>query len=247
MERANETTEAHLIGLGILETDYSERDPETRKVRLDSVLIDLENAAREIKAGNLDGGSNYAFAAAHAVQSLERRRAYLTEIGYGIVRQQFPMALCFLPARFAHLAAPLCTCGEGNQPGLAHCVGCVRYDAAKPVESPAEPVNPCAICGEAWDAHRTTSGNTAPYCVTKNSRPGDTFISSTRVQPTELVYQESGLLVRVGDAVTTYRGDTGTVESMERPRHAGSTGRVYIKLETGTAGYYPSVIRAEWR
>ncbi len=40
--------------------------------------------------------------------------------------------------------------------------------------------NNCGFCGEAYEAHRTASGNTAPYCMTKDSRPGDTFIKEAR-------------------------------------------------------------------
>lgn len=45
----------------------------------------------------------------------------------------------------------------------------------------------------------------------------------------------------------TFRGEWVTVESWEAPKHMGSTGRVYVKSEEGTqAGYYPSVIGAEF-
>jgi phage-related protein len=34
----------------------------------------------------------------------------------------------------------------------------------------------CGMCGEAYADHRPASGNTAPFCMSRESRPGDTFI-----------------------------------------------------------------------
>ena len=41
-------------------------------------------------------------------------------------------------------------------------------------------VDPCGFCGEAYEAHRAASGNTAPFCMALASRPGDTFIRSAK-------------------------------------------------------------------
>jgi hypothetical protein len=41
-------------------------------------------------------------------------------------------------------------------------------------------VDSCGFCGEPYDDHRPASGNSAPYCMARNSRPGDTFIREAR-------------------------------------------------------------------
>ena len=65
----------------------------------------------------------------------------------------------------------------------------------------------------------------------------------------KLVYENTGCEVKVGEPARTFRGETVYIEGWEEPRHAGSTGRVYVKemRENGfTCGYYPSVIGAVW-
>lgn len=67
----------------------------------------------------------------------------------------------------------------------------------------------------------------------------------------KLVYEESGEEVKIGDVVILGRnGDNYIVANIEKPRHSGSTGRVYVYLEDGkpteTQGFYPGVIGAEW-
>lgn len=67
----------------------------------------------------------------------------------------------------------------------------------------------------------------------------------------KLVYAATGVEVGAGDVITDPHngapGETWTVESIERPRHGGSTGRVYITSSLGySQGYYPGVIGAEW-
>lgn len=42
------------------------------------------------------------------------------------------------------------------------------------------PVNPCAFCGEAFSDHRAASDNSAPFCNTRDSRPGDRFVRDVR-------------------------------------------------------------------
>jgi len=65
-----------------------------------------------------------------------------------------------------------------------------------------------------------------------------------------LVYtsdDNTGKEVAKGDTVELSSGEMVTVDSIEKPRHGGSTGRVYIKYENGSIqGYYPSVVGAEW-
>lgn len=68
----------------------------------------------------------------------------------------------------------------------------------------------------------------------------------------QLVYAETSQPVQKGDLVTMRDGDKAIVESIEKPRHGGSTGRVYVRHGDGenfdgeSQGYYPSVIGAVW-
>lgn len=67
-----------------------------------------------------------------------------------------------------------------------------------------------------------------------------------------LVYDATGVEVKPGDIVSLRDGNA-TVVSIELLRHAGSTGRVYVR-EVGiregkagyTSGYFPGVINAHW-
>lgn len=66
-----------------------------------------------------------------------------------------------------------------------------------------------------------------------------------------LVYEDTGVEVKNGDEVETFRGAKVNVVHIEKPKHGGSTGRVYVKdidatNDTHCAGYFPSVIGAEW-
>ena len=63
----------------------------------------------------------------------------------------------------------------------------------------------------------------------------------------KLVYKDTGIEVKIGDAATI-REQEVIVTDIEEPRHAASTGRVYVKMEGFTMGrsYFPSVIGAEW-
>lgn len=55
------------------------------------------------------------------------------------------------------------------------------------------------------------------------------------------------LPVAVGDDVTL-DGKHYLIDYIEKPHHAGSTGRVHLRdpMADGTTGYYPSVIDATW-
>ena len=65
----------------------------------------------------------------------------------------------------------------------------------------------------------------------------------------KLIYEASGIEVKINDIVSVDSRDY-VVESIEKPRHAGSTGRVYISRASKTndmrRGYFPSVIKAKW-
>ena len=67
-----------------------------------------------------------------------------------------------------------------------------------------------------------------------------------------LTYSKTQERVAVGDMTRTFQGERVVVTGIELPRHAGSTGRVYVRVidegsKEGTEqGFYPSVIGAEW-
>jgi hypothetical protein len=68
-----------------------------------------------------------------------------------------------------------------------------------------------------------------------------------------LVYEDTHQPVVIGDVVTISNGARVRVDSIEKPRHGGSTGRVYVQqvneqgLPSGYShGFFPAVIGAEW-
>lgn len=70
------------------------------------------------------------------------------------------------------------------------------------------------------------------------SNPDDTRV---------LVYEDSGLPVKIGDIVTDFRGDKWPLVGIEPPKHSGSTGRVHLRASDGfITTFYPSVIGAKW-
>lgn len=65
----------------------------------------------------------------------------------------------------------------------------------------------------------------------------------------KLVYEATGQPVRVGDHITLRDGMEVEVTGVEAPRHASSTGRVYVKGRRKgdwARGFFPSVIGARW-
>jgi len=66
----------------------------------------------------------------------------------------------------------------------------------------------------------------------------------------KLVHIETGKPVKRGETVRDFRGDLATVVGWDKPKHAGSTGRVYVKAGPVAAewsqGFYPSVFDLEW-
>lgn len=64
----------------------------------------------------------------------------------------------------------------------------------------------------------------------------------------KLVHMNTGAEVEVGELVTDFRGDEAIVTGFEAPRHAASTGRVYVRPVDAdwTQGYFPSVFDLEW-
>jgi len=63
-----------------------------------------------------------------------------------------------------------------------------------------------------------------------------------------LVHIASKAEVKPGETVTNHHGETFTVMSIEKPRHSGSTGRLYVKSikEGWQHGYFPSVFDCQW-
>lgn len=61
-----------------------------------------------------------------------------------------------------------------------------------------------------------------------------------------LVYTETHQEVKIGDKVTIFRGEPAIVNGIEKPKHGGSTGWVYLYSGYWKSGFFPSVIGAEW-
>ena len=65
----------------------------------------------------------------------------------------------------------------------------------------------------------------------------------------KLIYESTGKEVQSGDIAHDFRGDAAVITGWQEPRHAGSTGRVYVKemRDNGfDAAYYPSVYGMKW-
>lgn len=67
----------------------------------------------------------------------------------------------------------------------------------------------------------------------------------------KLVYNETGKEVQIGDEVIILEKAFAvrhTVTDIVKPKHGGSTGRVYIRSDSEryAHGFYPSVIGATW-
>lgn len=67
----------------------------------------------------------------------------------------------------------------------------------------------------------------------------------------KLVYSATQVEVKIGDTVAFPNGDKADVVSIEKPRHGGSTGRMYVRQPSssdrpGGNGYYPGVFDAQW-
>ena len=64
-----------------------------------------------------------------------------------------------------------------------------------------------------------------------------------------LIDSATGKTLKIGDTVTTFRGEKLVLAGMTPPHKRGSTGRVYVKRDGSTYGseYFPGVINAEWK
>ena len=65
----------------------------------------------------------------------------------------------------------------------------------------------------------------------------------------KLIYETTGKEVQSGDIAHDFRGDAAVITGWQEPRHAGSTGRVYVREMNDQAfegAYYPSVYGMKW-
>jgi hypothetical protein len=65
----------------------------------------------------------------------------------------------------------------------------------------------------------------------------------------KLIDTDTGRALRIGDTVTTFRGERMTLDDMTPPQHPGSTGRVYLSEPDNpqrAQGYFPGVINAKF-
>jgi hypothetical protein len=104
LERRNDATDEKLASLGLIEEDFSYREIEERGIKLANAMAQLEAALQAAKIGELEKAEEKSQDALLEFRDLNRTRFFLTEIGYGIVLQEFPMTVVMLPKRFAHLA-----------------------------------------------------------------------------------------------------------------------------------------------
>ena len=52
--------------------------------------------------------------------------------------------------------------------------------------------------------------------------------------------------VKIGDTVTSFRGEKYEVCSWSEPQHAGSTGRMHVKGDQFDRSFYPTVFNCEF-
>ena len=63
-----------------------------------------------------------------------------------------------------------------------------------------------------------------------------------------LILERTGEPIRIGDGVTSFRGEAYIVTGGEPPRHEGSTGRIWVR-EAGTPNeteFFPGVFECKW-
>jgi len=61
-----------------------------------------------------------------------------------------------------------------------------------------------------------------------------------------LIHSKSKKTVKVGETITSFRGEKYTVVSMTKPLHACSTGRIVVKNEHRECEFFPSVFDCIW-
>ena len=60
-----------------------------------------------------------------------------------------------------------------------------------------------------------------------------------------ILVDKDGNEVKRGAKLTTFRGESCTLENFYPPRHTGSTGRVFVNLNGNTYEFYPSVVNCK--
>jgi hypothetical protein len=72
---------------------------------------------------------------------------------------------------------------------------------------------------------------------------------NTQSQPylvPKLVHETTGIEAKPGDILQTFRNEVCELESIELPRHGGSTGRIYVKMDGHTQSFFPGVCSLKW-
>ena len=57
----------------------------------------------------------------------------------------------------------------------------------------------------------------------------------------KLINSTTNKEVKIGDTVTSFRGERFELRSWSEPHHEGSTGRIYVREGKLEGSYYPSV------
>ena len=62
----------------------------------------------------------------------------------------------------------------------------------------------------------------------------------------KLINSKTKQEVKIGDMVTSFRGEKYEVRSWSEPQHRGSTGRMYVKGDQFDRSLYPAVFNCEF-
>ena len=62
----------------------------------------------------------------------------------------------------------------------------------------------------------------------------------------KLINSKTKQEVKIGDMVTSFRGEKYEVRSWSEPQHRGSTGRMYVKNDQLDRELYPAVFNCEF-
>ena len=62
----------------------------------------------------------------------------------------------------------------------------------------------------------------------------------------KLINSKTKQEVKIGDMVTSFRGEKYEVRSWSEPHHSGSTGRMYVKNDQLDRELYPAVFNCEF-
>lgn len=62
----------------------------------------------------------------------------------------------------------------------------------------------------------------------------------------KLVNAVTGVEIKSGDPITTFRGGKGVLNRFQLPSHAGTLGRVHVTVNGFNHSYFPNVIGAKF-